>query len=117
MSTQTLPVQDMKSTELISYDPGTGREIGRAPLSTPQDVKEAVAKARQAQAAWARLFYRPRARGSLTARELGRAPLSTPEDVKEAVARARRARPAWASLSYRQRARVILQARKLMLAE
>src|SRR5678816_2948654 len=70
MSTQTLPVQDMKATEVISYDPGTGREIGRAPLSTPQDVKEAVAKARQAQPAWASLSYRQRARVILQARKL-----------------------------------------------
>ena len=70
MSTQTLPAPNVKATEVVSYDPGTGQEIGRAPLSSPEEVKEAVAKARQAQPAWASLSYRQRARVILRAREL-----------------------------------------------
>jgi acyl-CoA reductase-like NAD-dependent aldehyde dehydrogenase len=70
MSTQTLPVQNVKAAEVISYDPGTGQEIGRAPLSSREEVKEAVVKARQAQPAWASLSYRQRARVILRAREL-----------------------------------------------
>src|SRR6185503_6985387 len=70
MSTQTLPAQEVKATEVVSYDPGTGKEIGRAPLYSPQAVKEAVLKARQAQPAWASLSYRQRARIILRAREL-----------------------------------------------
>jgi succinate-semialdehyde dehydrogenase/glutarate-semialdehyde dehydrogenase len=70
MSTQTLPAQDVKATEIVSYDPGTGQEIGRAPLASPAEVKEAVLKARQAQPAWASLSYRQRARIILRAREL-----------------------------------------------
>jgi len=70
MSTQTLPAQDVQATELVSYDPGTGEEIGRAPLTSPAEVKKAVAKARQAQPAWAGLSYRERARVILRAREL-----------------------------------------------
>jgi succinate-semialdehyde dehydrogenase/glutarate-semialdehyde dehydrogenase len=70
MSTQTLPAQDVKATEIVSYDPGTGQEIGRAPLASPTEVKEAVFKARQAQPAWASLSYRQRARIILRAREL-----------------------------------------------
>lgn len=70
MSTQTLPAQNVKATEVISYDPATGQEIGRAPLSSPQEVKEAVVKARQAQPAWAGLSYRQRARVILQARKL-----------------------------------------------
>ena len=70
MSTQTLPAQEVKATEVVSYDPGTGKEIGRAPLYSPQEVKEAVVKARQAQPAWASCSYRQRARVILRAREL-----------------------------------------------
>ena len=70
MSTQTLPAQEQKITEVISYDPGTGEEIGRAPLMSAEDVREAVAKARQAQPAWAGRSYRQRARVILQAREL-----------------------------------------------
>ena len=70
MSLQTLPTPSVKATEVISYDPGTGQEIGRAPLSSPQEVKEAVVKARQAQPAWANLSYPERARVILQARKL-----------------------------------------------
>jgi len=70
MSTQTLPAQNVKAAEVISYDPGTGKEIGRAPLSSSEEVKEAVAKARQAQPAWAGFSYRQRARVILQARKL-----------------------------------------------
>ena len=70
MSTQTLPAPNKKATEIISYDPGTGEEIGRAPLSSPEDVKEALAKARQAQPAWAGFSYQQRGRVILQAREL-----------------------------------------------
>jgi len=70
MSTQTLPAQDVKPAEVVSYDPGTGQEIGRAPLASPAEVKEAVLQARQSQPAWAGLSYRDRARVILRAREL-----------------------------------------------
>lgn len=36
-----------------SYNPATGERIGSTPLNTLQDVKEAVARARQAQRGWA----------------------------------------------------------------
>ena len=35
-----------------SYNPATGERIGSTPLNTPQDVKEAVARAREAQGQW-----------------------------------------------------------------
>ena len=70
MSTQTLPAQDKKAAEVISYDPGTGAEIGRAPLSSSAEVREAVAAARRAQPAWASLAYRQRGRVILQARKL-----------------------------------------------
>ena len=36
-----------------SYNPATGARIGSTPLNTPEDVKEAVARAREAQSEWA----------------------------------------------------------------
>lgn len=36
-----------------SYNPATGERIGSTPLNTPEDVKEAVARARMAQRDWA----------------------------------------------------------------
>jgi acyl-CoA reductase-like NAD-dependent aldehyde dehydrogenase len=70
MSTQTLPAREEKTREVISYDPGTGAEIGRAPLSSAEDARAAVETARRAQPAWASLSYRERARVILRAREL-----------------------------------------------
>jgi acyl-CoA reductase-like NAD-dependent aldehyde dehydrogenase len=70
MTTQTLPAPNVKPAEVVSYDPGTGQEIGRAPLFSPEEVRAAVAKARQAQPAWASLSYRQRARVILEARKL-----------------------------------------------
>lgn len=70
MSTQTLPAQNRKPAEIISYDPGTGKEIGRVPLCSPENVRSAVANARLAQPAWASLTFRQRARIILQARKL-----------------------------------------------
>lgn len=70
MSTQTLPVQTTPAREIVSYDPATGKEIGRAPLASPNEVRQAVARARQAQPAWAKLSFYERGRVVLKAREL-----------------------------------------------
>src|ERR1044071_3946808 len=56
--------------EVISYDPATGEEVGRAPLSSAEDVARAVARAREAQKAWAALSFRERASGVMRAREI-----------------------------------------------
>ncbi|HWF88713.1 MAG TPA: aldehyde dehydrogenase family protein [Pyrinomonadaceae bacterium] len=68
MNTQTLTATQTR--EIISVDPSTGAEIGRAPLLDAKEVNAAVARARAAQPAWARLSYRERARFILRAREL-----------------------------------------------
>lgn len=68
MSTQTFP--SAQTREIISYDPSTGAEIGRAPLLGVADVAIAVNRARDAQPAWAGLSYRARARVVLRAREI-----------------------------------------------
>ena len=70
MSTQTLPTRSNKAGEIISYDPATGEEIGRAPLSSPEEVQQAVGRARRAQPAWASLSFRNRGRVILQAREI-----------------------------------------------
>jgi acyl-CoA reductase-like NAD-dependent aldehyde dehydrogenase len=63
MSTQTL-------SEIISYDPATGREIGRAPLFSAAAVAVAVRQAREAQPRWAALSFRERGRVMLRARQI-----------------------------------------------
>ena len=68
MSTQTLP--QTQTREIISIDPSTGEEIGRAPLMNASDVAAAVNKARAAQPAWGKLSYRSRGELILRAREL-----------------------------------------------
>src|SRR5215216_5333123 len=55
---------------LISVDPSTGEEIGRVPLMDTAEVAAAVARARAAQPAWAKLSYNDRARFILRAREV-----------------------------------------------
>ncbi|HET6972899.1 MAG TPA: aldehyde dehydrogenase family protein [Pyrinomonadaceae bacterium] len=55
---------------LISVDPSTGEEIGRVPLLDETEVAAAVARARAAQPAWAKLSYHDRARFILRAREV-----------------------------------------------
>src|SRR5256885_11771255 len=68
MVTETLPATETR--EIISYDPSTGEEIGRAPLLNASEVAAAVVRARAAQPAWAALSYRERARLILRAREI-----------------------------------------------
>ena len=69
MSVQVLPIHTQDATEVISYDPATGAEIGRAPLSSTEAVERAVAKARAAQPAWAKLTFSERGRIILKARQ------------------------------------------------
>ena len=70
MSVQTLPHQAEKQREIVSYDPGTGAEIGRAPQRSAAEVKAAVERARAAQPSWANLSFRERRRVILRARAL-----------------------------------------------
>ncbi|HZN06232.1 MAG TPA: aldehyde dehydrogenase family protein, partial [Pyrinomonadaceae bacterium] len=55
---------------IVSRDPSTGEEIGRAALMTAPDVAAAVRSARLAQPSWAALSYGERARFILRAREI-----------------------------------------------
>src|ERR1041384_7726586 len=82
MSTQTLSPSETR--EIISVDPSTGQEIGRAPLMDENEVAAAVNRARAAQPAWARLSYRERARFILRARQLV---LDQLEDIAKLISR------------------------------
>ncbi|MEP6741233.1 MAG: aldehyde dehydrogenase family protein, partial [bacterium] len=70
MSAQTLPTAVEQRREIVSYDPASGVEIGRAPLCSVEEVKTAVERARDAQPAWAGLSFRERRRTILRARAL-----------------------------------------------
>src|SRR5438270_10514060 len=68
--TQTAAAQTEATREVVSYDPATGEEVGRAPLSGAEDVARAVARAREAQKGWGALGFRERARLVMRARAL-----------------------------------------------
>src|SRR5437868_4810272 len=71
MATQTVERTTTDATrEIISYDPATGAEVGRAPALSAAEVARAVARARAAQTAWGALSYRARGRVVLRVREL-----------------------------------------------
>jgi len=70
MSVQTLSTQAEKQREIVSYDPASGEEIGRAPLFSADAVKAAVNAARLAQPVWANLSFRERRRIILRGRAL-----------------------------------------------
>ncbi|MFN2576084.1 MAG: aldehyde dehydrogenase family protein [Pyrinomonadaceae bacterium] len=66
---QTIPAKS-RGAEIISYDPATGEEIGRAPLVMPEEVARAVGRARAAQPAWAAREYIERGRVIMQARKI-----------------------------------------------
>ncbi|MDX6443217.1 MAG: hypothetical protein QOH71_291 [Blastocatellia bacterium] len=66
---QTMPAK-IAGAELVSIDPATGEEIGRAPLTMPEDVARAVGRARQAQPQWAEKSFRERGRLIMKARQI-----------------------------------------------
>lgn len=66
---QSIPAK-IETAELISRDPATGEEIGRAPLTLPEEVARAVGRARAAQGAWAAASFDDRARVVMAARKI-----------------------------------------------
>ena len=64
----TAPTEDAR--EIVSYDPATNEEVGRVTLSSPEEVRRAVGRARAAQKAWAALSFRERGRLVMRAREI-----------------------------------------------
>ena len=68
MSTQVL--QSEQTREIVSYDPGTGAELGRVPLASPEEVVQAVRRAGAAQPPGPALSFKERGRVILKAREI-----------------------------------------------
>ena len=66
---QSIPAKT-EAPEIISRDPATGEEIGRVPLTLPEEVARAVDRARAAQAAWSATSFHARGRIILQARKV-----------------------------------------------
>ncbi len=66
---QTMPAKSA-GAELISRNPATGEEIGRAPQTMPEDVARAVGRARDAQRSWSEQSFRQRRRLIMKARKI-----------------------------------------------
>src|ERR1044072_7990170 len=66
---QSIPAKS-PGAEIICHDPATGEEIGRAPLTMPEEVARAVGRAREAQPAWAAKSYRDRGSVIMAARNV-----------------------------------------------
>jgi succinate-semialdehyde dehydrogenase/glutarate-semialdehyde dehydrogenase len=69
---------------IISYNPSTGEENGRVPLTCASEVVAALDKARAAQGDWARLSYSERARLIVRAREIV---LDQVDDIAKLISR------------------------------
>jgi acyl-CoA reductase-like NAD-dependent aldehyde dehydrogenase len=72
------------ASEIVSYDPATGEEVGRVPLRSADEVKEAVARAREAQTAWGARSFRERTAVVMRAREIVLAEL---DEIARLIAR------------------------------
>ncbi|MEO8435609.1 MAG: succinic semialdehyde dehydrogenase [Pyrinomonadaceae bacterium] len=71
MSAQTRPTPiENPVAEIVSYDPATGEEVGRAPLTSAEGVKSAVDRAREAQRVWAKVSFPDRQKIVMRARQL-----------------------------------------------
>ncbi len=70
MSAQTLDIKVGRAEEIVSFDPATGEEVGRVPVTSAAEVSEAVKRAREAQKAWGALSYTERARVVMRARRI-----------------------------------------------
>lgn len=66
---QSIPAET-EAPEIVSRDPATGEEIGRAPLTLPEEVARAVDRARAAQPAWAAKSFRQRGQIIMRARRI-----------------------------------------------
>lgn len=66
---QSIPAKII-GAEIVSRDPATGEEIGRVPLTLPEEVARAVGRARAAQNVWAAKSFGDRGRIMLHARKI-----------------------------------------------
>jgi succinate-semialdehyde dehydrogenase/glutarate-semialdehyde dehydrogenase len=81
---QTTATETRAAREIISYNPATGEEVGRAPLGSSDDVERAVARVRAARKSWGALKFRERARVVMRARSLV---LEAMDEIAELVSR------------------------------
>jgi succinate-semialdehyde dehydrogenase/glutarate-semialdehyde dehydrogenase len=76
MSVQTLDIPAtgaaavVETKEVVSRDPATGEELGRATVATLSEVQAAIGRARAAQSDWAKRSYRERASVVMRARQI-----------------------------------------------
>ena len=68
MSAHTL--EQVERREIVSRDPATNEELGRTPVASAVEVREAVARARRAQTAWGKTSFQERRRVVMRARAL-----------------------------------------------
>src|ERR1700686_4042594 len=66
---QTMPVRS-PGAELVARNPATGEEIGRAPMTMPEEVARAVGRAREAQRDWSKRRFSERGRLIMKARTI-----------------------------------------------
>ena len=59
-----------KHDEIVSYDPATGAEVGRVPVTSAEDVAAAVAKGREVFGNWKKTTFADRKRLVMAAREV-----------------------------------------------
>jgi succinate-semialdehyde dehydrogenase/glutarate-semialdehyde dehydrogenase len=76
--------QNETAREIVSSDPATGEEVGRAKIATAGEVAEALKLARAAQRSWAKLSFRER--GSLVMRAR-RIVLDEAEEIARLISR------------------------------
>src|SRR3954469_3503667 len=80
---QSVPAKS-PGAELIVFNPATTQEIGRAPLTMPEEVARAVGRAREAQASWAGRSFPER--GSII-REARKIILNELDDIAALISR------------------------------
>src|SRR6185295_16686897 len=68
--TASPPPNDTLRREIVSRNPATLAELGRVPILDEAAVRQAVARARAAQPAWAALGFKERARVILRAKDV-----------------------------------------------
>jgi acyl-CoA reductase-like NAD-dependent aldehyde dehydrogenase len=71
------------TVQIASLDPATGEVIGHVPVTSAEEVRQAVERARAAQPAWAKLTFKQRGTIILKARELV---LSQVEEIAKLIA-------------------------------
>ncbi|MEQ1762187.1 MAG: aldehyde dehydrogenase family protein [Pyrinomonadaceae bacterium] len=62
--------QEKPLDELISFDPATGEEVGRVPIDSPHDVREAVERSREVFHKWKTTAFAERRALVMRAREI-----------------------------------------------